>query len=174
MTRTTKKIRKSIENLSIEFPDDLFSDVYHNLLNEDEPVEQYLQVDPRCYVRQMNHQNSRRGEYPRLEKVHSINVDTRPSGPSTSLSPYRQSSFDVVLTHHSPDRQISSIPSPSISLQQDIFFTPRGSSLSVLGHVAAGTPPGSQHLSPPISSNSRQNSVTNKKDPSGKHTRRIS
>ena len=127
---------------------------YKNNLNDDEPVEQYLQVDPRCYVRQsMN--THRRG----LEKGHSINVDTRPSGTSSSsLSPYRQSSFDV--THYSPDRTISSMTS-----QQEMFFTPRGSSLSVVAHFSTGTPPGgSQHLSPPISFTSRQNSITEKKD----------
>lgn len=140
------------------------SDIYPNVLNDDERIEQYLQVDPRCYVRQLRSSISRRGEYARLEKVHSINVDTRPSGPSiSSLSPYRQSSFDVVLTPHSPDRQI---PSPMISSQQEIFFTPRGSSLSVVGHLTTGTPVGSQHLSPP-------NSIENKDLSSGKFLKNI-
>jgi hypothetical protein len=141
----------------------LFSHGYGNILNDDEPAEQYLQVDPRCYVRQKSMTNYKKSETPRLEKGHSINVDTRPSHSPSSLSPFRQSSFDVVVPHRSQNQQIPSTPSPAISTQQEIFFTPRGSSLSVIGNISTGTPPGSQHLSPPMSFTSRQNS-TEKKD----------
>ncbi|UJR13259.1 hypothetical protein I4U23_000280 [Adineta vaga] len=126
--------------------------VYENISNDDEPTEQYLQVDPRCYVRQ-NSNNSviieKRSDIPRLEKGYTINIDTRPSGTS-SLSPYRQSSFDVNLAYHTPPQQPST-PSSMIIPQQEMYFTPRGSSLSVQGNPSTSTPPGSQHLSPPVS-----------------------
>lgn len=131
-------------------------------MNDDEPAEQYLQVDPRCYVRQkpnISLTTYKKSETPRLEKGHSINVDTRPPPSPSSLSPYRQSSFDVTVAH-----QLSPTPSPAISTQQEIFFTPRGSSLSVIGNISPSTPASSQHLSPPISFTSRQNSITDKKD----------
>jgi len=120
----------------------------------------YLQVDPRCYVRQNSNASlnvQRKSDIPRLEKGRSLNVDTRPSPSSTSLSPYRQSSFDVTLSYHSP--QQPSTPTSLASTQQDIYYTPRGSSLSVIGNPLSNTPTGSQHLSPPTPSTSRKNSV---------------
>ncbi|CAF4294658.1 unnamed protein product, partial [Adineta steineri] len=98
------------------------SDVHRTISNEDESSAQYLQVDPRCYVRQ-NSNNSlstqRRSETPRLEKGYTINIDTRPS-PTASLSPYRQSSFDVASAYYSPNNQPST-PTSMLSTQQDIF-----------------------------------------------------
>ena len=96
----------------------------------------YLQVDPRCYVRQNSNVSliaHRKSDTPRLEKGHSINVDTRPSPSSASLSPHRQSSFDVTLACRSQLQQLST-PSPATSTQQEIYYTPRGSSLSVFGN----------------------------------------
>lgn len=129
----------------------------------------YLQVDPRCYVRQNSHTSlfpHRKSDTPRLEKGHSLNVDTRlSSSSSTSLSPYRQSSFDVPSTYHS--QQQPSAPSPTTSTQQDIYYTPRGSSLSVVANPVSTPPTGSQHLSPPTPSTSRKNStaiIVEKKD----------
>jgi len=136
--------------------------MYRNVAMDDE--QSYLQVDPRCYVRQNSNASlsvHRKSDTPRLEKGHSINVDTRPSPSSTSLSPYRQSSFDVTLAY---------CPQPSsltVSTQQDIYYTPRGSSLSVVGNPVSNTPTGSQHLSPPTPSTSRKNSaaiIVEKKD----------
>ncbi len=144
----------------------LSSHGYGNIRNDDEPTEQYLQVDPRCYVRQKANTlatSSRKAEIPRLEKGHSINVDTRPSPTSSLLSPYRQSSFDVTLASHSQNQQHPT-PSPSISTQNEFYFTPRGSSLSVVGNISTNTPPGSQHLSPPTPITTRQNSTIEKKD----------
>lgn len=138
----------------------------------------YLQVDPRCYVRQNSNvslMTHRKSDTPRLEKGHSLNVDTRSSPSSTSLSPYRQSSFDVTFAYGS--QQQPSTPSPATSTQQDIYYTPRGSSLSVVGNQLSNTST-SQHLSPPTPSASRKNSaaiIHEKKDltatidPSGKH-----
>ncbi|CAF3851043.1 unnamed protein product [Adineta steineri] len=141
------------------------SDVHRTISNEDESSAQYLQVDPRCYVRQ-NSNNSlstqRRSETPRLEKGYTINIDTRPS-PTASLSPYRQSSFDVTSAYYSPNNQPST-PTCMLSTQQDIFFTPRGSSLSVVGNPSTNTPPGSQHLSPPPPVINKKNSPIEKKD----------
>jgi len=127
---------------------------------DDEPAEHYLQVDPRCYVRQKSNVSIgsyRRSETPRLEKGLSLNVDTRSPTPS-SLSPYRQSSFDVALAYGSGN-QTSPTPSPAVSTLQDIYFTPRGSSVSVMAAVATGTPPGSQHLAIPVAMPTRQNST---------------
>jgi hypothetical protein len=121
----------------------------------------YLQVDPRCYVRQNSNASltpHRKSDTPRLEKGHSLNVDTRPSSSSsTSLSPYRQSSFDVTLTYQS--QQQPSTPSPTTSTQHEIYYTPRGSSLSVVTNPVSTPPTGSQHLSPPTPSTSRKNST---------------
>jgi hypothetical protein len=144
----------------------LFSHIHKNLPIDDEQL--YLQVDPRCYVRQNSHASltaHRKSDTPRLEKGHSINVDTRPSTSSSSLSPYRQSSFDVTLSYQS--QQQSSTTSPTTSTQQEIYYTPRGSSLSVVGNTISNTPTGSQHLSPPTPSTSRKNStaiIVEKKD----------
>jgi hypothetical protein len=153
--------------------------MYGNISIDDEPTEHaYLQVDPRCYVRQNSNASliaHRKSDTPRLEKGHSLNVDTRPLPSSTSLSPYRQSSFDVTLACRSPP-QIST-PSPGVSTQHEIYYTPRGSSLSVVNNPVLTTPSGSQHLSPPTPSTSRKNSIAfilEKKeltvtlDPSGK------
>ncbi len=134
----------------------MFSHVYRKLSNDDEPAEQYLQVDPRCYVRQKSN-ISVKPETPRLEKGHSINVDTRPSPTSSSLSPYRQSSFDVTLACRSHNQQ-SSTPST------EIYYTPRESILSVVDNISTNTPSTSQHLSPPTPITSRQNSTIEKKD----------
>jgi hypothetical protein len=152
------------------------SHVYRKASTDDDPSEQYLQVDPRCYVRQNSNLSvnayRKKSETPRLEKGLSLNVDTRPS-PTSSLSPYRQSSFDVTLADGSHN-QHSSISSPAASTQHEIYFTPRGSSLSVMGNTPTNTPPGSQHLSPPTPITSRKNSESEKKDltasidPSGK------
>ncbi|CAF1098541.1 unnamed protein product [Adineta steineri] len=131
---------------------------YGNIANDEEQA--YLQVDPRCYVRQNSNASlvaHRKSDAPRLEKGRSLNVDTRPSPLSTSLSPYRQSSFDVALAYHS--QQQSSTPTSLASTQPDIYYTPRGSSLSVLGNPLSNTPTGSQHLSPPTPSTSRKNSI---------------
>lgn len=130
-------------------------------IDEETSEQSYLQVDPRCYVRQ-NSQASifahRKSDTPRLEKGHSLNVDTRPSPSSTSLSPYRQSSFDVHLACRA--QQQLSTPSPSQSTQQDIYYTPRGSCLSIMTNpLLPVTTSGSQHLSPPTASNSRKNSA---------------
>jgi len=144
----------------------LSSHVNGNTSTDDDPAEQYLQVDPRCYVRQKSNASIttyRRAETPRLEKGYSINVDTRPSPTSSSLSPYRQSSFDVTLDYRSHNQQSSTL-SPAVSTQQDIYFTPRGSSFSVVGNTSTSTPPGSQHLSPPTPIPTRQNSTIEKKD----------
>ncbi len=141
------------------------SHIYGNTSNDHEATEQYLQVDPRCYVRQNSNTSvatQRRPEIPRLEKGYTISIDTRPS-PTSSLSPYRQSSFDVALAYHSPN-QLSSKPSPAVSTQQEIYFTPRGSSLSVVGNPSTNTPPGSQHLSPPTSIINKKTSTIEKKD----------
>jgi len=143
-----------------------FSHIHTNVAIDDEQL--YLQVDPRCYVRQNSNVSltaHRKSDTPRLEKGHSINVDTRPSPSSTSLSPYRQSSFDVALAYHSQQQSLT--PSPTTSTQQDIYYTPRGSSLSVVGNPISNTPTGSQHLSPPIITTSRKNSaaiIVEKKD----------
>lgn len=138
---------------------------YNSIDIDEETSEQsYLQVDPRCYVRQ-NSQASifahRKSDTPRLEKGHSLNVDTRPSPSSTSLSPYRQSSFDVPLACRTPQQQQQmSTPSPSQSTQQDIYYTPRGSCLSIMANpLLPVTTSGSQHLSAPTASNSRKNSA---------------
>ncbi len=143
-------------------------DIYRNVAMDDE--QSYLQVDPRCYVRQNSNVSltaHRKSDTPRLEKGHSLNADTRPSPSSTALSPYRQSSFDVTLAYR-PQPQQPSSPSPTASTQQDIYYTPRGSSLSVVGNPVSNTPPaGSQHLSPPTPSTSRKNSaaiILEKKD----------
>lgn len=141
--------------------------IYRNPGTDDE--QSYLQVDPRCYVRQNSNVSlaaHRKSDTPRLEKGHSLNVDTRPSPSSTSLSPYRQSSFDVTLAYRSQPQQTSS-PSPSTSTQQEIYYTPRGSSLSVVTNPVSTPPTGSQHLSPPTPSASRKNSaaiIIEKKD----------
>lgn len=119
----------------------------------------YLQVDPRCYVRQNSNVSliaHRKSDTPRLEKGHSLNVDTRPSPSSASLSPYRQSSFDVTLAYRS---QQPSSPTSMASTQPDVYYTPRGSSLSVVGNPLSGTPTSSQHLSPPTPTASRKNSI---------------
>jgi len=140
--------------------------MYRNVAMDDE--QSYLQVDPRCYVRQNSNASlsvHRKSDTPRLEKGHSINVDTRPSPSSTSLSPYRQSSFDVTLAYRCQPQPPS--PSPTVSTQQDLYYTPRGSSLSVVGNPVSNTPTGSQHLSPPTPSTSRKNSaaiIVEKKD----------
>ncbi len=132
--------------------------MHRNIVMDDE--QSYLQVDPRCYVRQNSIASSiahRKSDTPRLEKGHSINVDTRPSPSSTSLSPYRQSSFDVTLADRFLQQPLA--PSPTTSTQQDIYYTPRGSSLSVFGNPISNIPTGSQHLSPPTPSTSRKNSI---------------
>jgi hypothetical protein len=144
----------------------LSSHVYRKTSTDDEPAEQYLQVDPRCYVRQKSNASLttyRKSETPRLEKGHSINVDTRPPPTSASLSPYRQSSFDVTLASRSHNQQ-SSTPSPAVSSQHEIYYTPRESNLSTVDNISTNTPPGSQHLSPPTPITSRQNSTIEKKD----------
>jgi hypothetical protein len=139
--------------------------MYNNVVMEDE--QSYLQVDPRCYVRQNSNASlstHRKSDTPRLEKGHSLNVDTRPSPSSTSLSPYRQSSFDVALAYN-PQQQLP--PSPTSSTQQELYYTPRGSSLSVMGNVVSNTPTGSQHLLLPTPTTSRKNSssiIVEKKD----------
>ncbi len=106
----------------------------------------------------------RKSDTPRLEKGYSLNVDTRPSPSSASLSPYRQSSFDVTFAYGSQLQP--STPSPATSTQQDIYYTPRGSSLSVVGNPLSNTQTGSQHLSLPTPSTSRKNSgvILEKKD----------
>ncbi|UJR34105.1 hypothetical protein I4U23_021513 [Adineta vaga] len=129
-----------------------------NIVIDDEQA--YLQVDPRCYVRQNSNINllaQRKSDTPRLEKGHSLNVDTRPSPSSTSLSPYRQSSFDVTLAYRS--QQHPSTPTSLASTQPDIYYTPRGSSLSVVGNPLSNTPTSSQHLSPLTPTASRKNSI---------------
>ncbi|CAF1397408.1 unnamed protein product [Adineta ricciae] len=140
--------------------------LYENVSNDEKPAENYLQVDPRCYVRQNSTSSvilQKRSETPRLEKGHSINIDTRPSGTSSSLSPYRQSSFDVTLAYHTPTQQPST-PSSIISTPQEMFFTPRGSSLSVHGNSPTSTPQGSQHLLPPVAIISKKPTPIEKKD----------
>ncbi|CAF4655691.1 unnamed protein product [Rotaria sp. Silwood1] len=128
----------------------------------------YLQVDPRCYVRQNSNLSlttHRKSDTPRLEKGHSLNVDTRSSPSTTSLSPYRQSSFDVTFAYRSQPQPL--ISSPASSTQQDIYYTPRGSSLSVVGNPLTNISTTSQHLSPPTPSTSRKNSsiiIVEKKD----------
>jgi hypothetical protein len=134
--------------------------------NDDKPAEQYLQVDPRCYVRQNSNvsvNSYRKSETPRLEKGHSLNVDTRPTYGS-SLSPYRQSSFDVTLAYGSHNQPQPSTPSPAVSTQQEIYFTPRGSNLSVVGNPPSNTPTDSQRLSPLTPTASKKNSAIEKKD----------
>lgn len=138
----------------------------------------YLQVDPRCYVRQNSNVSlmaHRKSDTPRLEKGHSLNVETRSSPSSTSLSPYRQSSFDVTFACRSQPQTLT--PSPTTSTQQEIYYTPRGSNLSVVGNPMTNASTSSQHLSPPTPSASRKNSaaiIVEKKeltatlDPSGK------
>ena len=61
----------------------------------------------------------------------------------------------------------STTSSTSTSSQQEMYYTPRGSSLSVVGNPLSNTPPSSQHLSPPTPSTSRKNSaaiILEKKD----------
>ena len=110
-------------------------------------------MDPRCYVRhesQLSTTLSRKLNTARLEKGHSFNVDTRSIvNSSTSLSPYRQSSVDVTLPLTSPS---PSAPYEQPQQQQEIYFTPRGSSLSVMGSQSINTPTGSQYLSAPLTS----------------------
>ena len=110
-------------------------------------------MDPRCYVRhesQLSTTLSRKLNAARLEKGQSFNVDTRPIvNSSTSLSPYRQSSVDVPLPLSTP---FPSAPYQQQQPQQEAYFTPRGSSLSVMGSQSTNTPTGSQHLSPPSTS----------------------
>jgi hypothetical protein len=101
----------------------LFSHGYGHILSDDEPAEQYLQVDPRCYVRQKSLTNYKRSETPHLEKGHLINVNTCPPSSPSSLSPYRQSSFDVAVAHRSQNQQIPLIPSLAMLTQQEIFYT---------------------------------------------------
>ncbi len=69
----------------------------------------------------------------------------------------------MTLAYNSPN-QLSPTPSPSVSTQQEIYFTPRGSSLSVVGNTPTNTPPGSQHLSIPTPVQSRKNSDIEKKE----------
>lgn len=160
------------------------------MLIDDESAEQaYLQVDPRCYVRQNSNASllgHRKSDTPRLEKGHSLNVDTRPSPSGATLSPYRQSSFDVTLAYQS--QQGATTTSPSQSTLQEVYYTPRGSNLSILTNPlgATATPAASttttlttspQHLSAPPTAIPRKNSaalILEKKDltatfdPSGK------
>ena len=162
----------------------MFSHLYSDALIDDEPAEQaYLQVDPRCYVRQNSNASllgHRKSDTPRLEKGHSLNVDTRPPPSPSSLSPYRQSSFDVTLTNRS--QQQTSTPSPSPSTLQEMYYTPRGSNLSILANplgaaTTTTTTTSPQHLSAPPTAAARKNSlalIVDKKDltatldPSGK------
>jgi hypothetical protein len=140
-----------------------FSHLYEQAEIDDESSEQaYLQVDPRCYVRQTLNPSSiahRKSDTPRLEKGHSLNVDTR--SPSSSVSPYRQSSFDVTSAYQLPQQLPMKTLSPTLSpsTQQDIYYTPRGSSYSILAHPVLTPPTGSQHLSPASASTSRKNSI---------------
>ena len=160
-------IRKCQNHRTSSLLNIFFSQIYLDDTKDEE--QSYLQVDPRCYVRQNSNASLipyRKSDLPRLEKGHSIYVDTRPSPSSTSLSPYRQSSFDVTLAYRSP-QQLISTPSGSSSTQQDVYYTPRGSSLSVMGNPTSNTPTGSQHLSLPTPSTSRKNSaaiILEKKD----------
>ncbi|CAF0802048.1 unnamed protein product [Rotaria sordida] len=145
------EIREHIGNKQNE------SHIYRNTNMDDEQA--YLQVDPRCYVRQNSNislTTHRKSDTPRLEKGHSLNVDTRSSPSATSLSPYRQSSFDVTFACRSQPQPLTS--SPASSIQQEIYYTPRGSSLSVIGNPLSNTSTISQHLSPPTPSTSRKNS----------------
>ena len=156
---------------------------------EDESAEQdYLQVDPRCYVRQNSNVSldvHRKSDTPRLEKGHSLNVDTRPSPSTNCVSPHRQSSFDVAVAHHfqQQQQQPGSTLSPGSSTQHDLYYTPHGSSLSVMVNQSFTTPLGSQHLSAPVPSTQRKYStgmILERKnlsatlDSSGERTRGIS
>ena len=135
---------------------------------DDESAEQaYLQVDPRCYVRQNSNVSlnvHRKSDTPRLEKGHSLNVDTRPSPSTNCVSPHRQSSFDVAVAHRfqqqqQQQQQAGSTLSPGSSTQHDLYYTPHGSSLSVMVNQSFTTPLGSQHLSAPVPSTQRKYST---------------
>ncbi|CAF1273526.1 unnamed protein product [Adineta ricciae] len=157
-TAHNQSYHSSREHLSVKSHD---SSSRRNVANDEEQA--YLQVDPRCYVRQNSSTTlallaHRKSDTPRLEKGHSLNADTRPS--PSSLSPYRQSSFDVNLAYRSQQQQQQpSSPTSLASTQPDIYYTPRGSSLSVMGNPVSNTPTSSQHLSPPTPTASRKNSI---------------
>ncbi len=79
----------------------------------------------------------------------------------------------MALAYRSQNQQPLT-PSPALSTQKEIYFTPRGSSFSVVGNISINTPPGSQHLSPPTPITSRQNTIEKKDlmvqlDASGKY-----
>lgn len=137
-------------------------------------------MDPRCYVRQNSNASltvNRKSETPRLEKGFSINIDTRPNNSTSSLSPYRQSSFDVSLASRSPKPAQVLTPTPSPTTQPELYYTPRGSSLSIVTNPIMKTNlTNSQLLTPTATPASRKNStsissekkeITASLDPSG-------
>ena len=72
----------------------------------------------------------------------------------------------MALAYRSPQQQQQQIstPSPSPSTQQDMYYTPRGSSFSIMANpllttTTTTTTTGTQHLAAPITSNSRKNST---------------
>ncbi|CAF1018298.1 unnamed protein product [Didymodactylos carnosus] len=101
----------------------------------------YLQVDPRCYVRNnstCSHLTVMPNLLPRksdpccgpttstarLEKVYSLNSDQR----QLRLTSHRQSSFDVATYRQQLNPTNDTSPS---FYSQEVYYTPRGSNLSV-------------------------------------------